>query len=60
MIMAKKQTLEERAVSDAGLLTYELLRDETLDGVEYKTGDTFQAYANLRKHFESNGIAKVK
>lgn len=58
--MAKKQTPEELAVSNSQMLTFELLRDETLDGTEYKKGDTFQAYANLREHFETNGIAKVK
>lgn len=39
---------------------FEAIIDVTLDGKGYKKGDTFEARAELREHFESNGIGKMQ
>jgi hypothetical protein len=37
--------------------TFKVLEAITLDGKDYKKGETFTADANLKEHFESNKIA---
>ena len=38
--------------------TFKTLAAVTLDGKDYKKGDTFQADANFEGHFKDSGIAE--